>query len=113
MYKIEIYPIINESILPLYYGSIDNNKLFGTIEDIFNGEYIKLNDVTHNIKEIIVEKDKMSAIIEFTDSKLGNHARVITNSINLENIHLKPYFINETNLGLNLKSKNKLRGVVL
>lgn len=112
MLKIEIFPFIEEDKHSLFINKINNGNLYGTIEDIFNGKYLKLNDVTHFIKEIIIIENKMWALIEFTNNKLGSHAEKITN-MNLDEIQLKYFFINENNLGLNLKSKSKPRGVVL
>lgn len=110
MLKIEIFPLIEESKYTFFINKINNGDLYGTIDDIFNGKYIKLNDVTHFIKEIIIVENKMWALIEFTNNKLGSHIEKITN-LNLDKIQLKYFFIDENNFGLNLKSKSKLRGV--
>ena len=112
MFKIEIFPHIDEKIIPLFLDKIKNNKLYGTIEELFNGRYLKLNDVTHSISDIIIVDNQMWALIDFNSSKIGTHARIITNNLeNLNSVKLKPYFIDENNLGLNLHTK--LRGVVL
>jgi hypothetical protein len=111
MYKIEIFPLINDEHLPLFLENIQNNKLYGTIEELFNGRYLKLRDVTHSVTEIITVENKMWAIVEFNCSKIGTHARIISDVVNLKGIKLKPFFVDENNLGLNLHTK--LRGVVL
>jgi hypothetical protein len=111
MYKIEIFPLIDEKELPHFLEKIKTSNLFGTIEELFNGRYLKLRDVTHNIVEIITIENQMCGIIEFNNSKIGQHARIITDVLNLKGIKLKPFFIDENNLGLNLHTK--LRGVVL
>lgn len=112
MFKIEIFPHIDENLMPLFLDKIKINKLCGTIEELFNGKYLKLNDVTHSIVDIIVVDNQMWALVDFNSSKIGSHARIITSNLeNLNSVKLKPFFIDENNLGLNLHTK--LRGVVL
>ena len=114
MYKIKVFPSIKPEHLSFFLERTKENKLIGCPLEVHNNRYNILNNVSHEIKEIISVGDDMWAIIDFTDSKMGNHMRTIINGIGEDNCYLKEFFVSETNLGLNIYPINdKRRGVVL
>jgi hypothetical protein len=114
MYKIKIFPAIKETHLSYFLDRIKEGKLIGCPVEVHNNRYNILNNVSHEIKDIITVGDDMWALIEFTDTKMGNHMRSIINGIGEDSSCLKEFFVSKTNLGLNIYPINdKTRGVVL
>lgn len=115
MYKIKIMPPIKEENIKTFLKEIKSNKLLGCIEEFGYFDFpIKLRDVSHRILEIIIVGEEMSAIIEFLDTKLGNHMRSIVNGLGDDKFYLKENFLDENNLVLNICPIVKInKGVVL
>jgi len=114
MYKIKIFPAIKEKHLSTFIDRTKEHKLIGCPVEIHNNSYYTLNNISHKINDIIILDNDMWALIEFTDTKIGNHMRSIINGIGEDSCYLKEFFVSETNLGLNIYPINdKRRGVVL
>jgi hypothetical protein len=114
MYKIKIFPAIKIEHLPFFLEKIKEGKLIGCPVEIHNNRYYLLNNISHRVNDIISVGDDMCALIEFTDTKIGNHMRSLINGLGEDSSYLKQFFINETNLGLNIYPINdKIIGVVL
>jgi hypothetical protein len=114
MYKIKIFPIIEDEHLKYFLEKIKDDKLTGCQDEIHNYRFNRLNDVSHKVKELIIINEEMWAIIEFVDTKIGNHMKSIINSLGENSSYLKEFFIDGNNLGLNIYPINNIsRGVVL
>jgi hypothetical protein len=102
MYKIKIFPSIKSEHLPLFLDKIKNGKLIGCPVEIHNNKYYKLNDISHKINEIITIDNDMWALIEFTDTKIGNRIQKMINGLGDNCSYLKEFYDNDYNLGLNI-----------
>ena len=115
MFKIKIFPAIKEENLPYFLDEMKKEKLIGCPNefDYFNFP-LKLRDMSHRIIDILIIGEEMSAIVEFLDTKMGNHMRSIINGIGEDSLYLKESFLDKDNLVLNIYPKFVLnRGAVL
>ena len=115
MFKIKIFPAIKEENLPYFLDEIRKEKLIGCPDEFNYFDFpIKLRDVSHKIIDILIVGEEMFAMIEFLDTKMGNHMRSIVNGLGEDKVYLKESFLDKDNLVLNIYPKfNKIRGVVL
>ena len=115
MLKIKIFPAIKEENLPYFLDEIKKEKLIGCPDEFNSFNFpIKFRDISHKIIDILIVGEEMSAIVEFLDTKMGNHMRVIANGLGEDKLILKESFLNKDNLVLNVFPKtNLIRGVVL
>ena len=115
MFKIKIFPAIKEENLPYFLDEMRKDKLIGCPDEFNSFNFpIKLRDVSHKIIDILIVGEEMTAIVEFLDTKMGNHMRVIANGLGEDKLILKESFLDSDNLVLNILPKvNLIRGVVL
>ena len=102
MYKIKIMPYIKEDRLQHYLEKIKLQKLIGSTCSKHNGKYTLLNNISHNILDIIEIDGEMCALIEFCDSKIGKHTQNLVEIIGQENLTCKEFFLNKDYLSINI-----------
>ena len=115
MYKIRIFPSIKEENLPYFLEKIKKETLIGCIDEFGYFEFpIKLRDTSHKILDILIIGEEMFAILDFLDTKIGNHMRSVINGIGEDKFSMREEILNEDNLALNIYPKFKVsKGVVL
>lgn len=95
-------PYIQEDRLQYYLEKIKLQKLIGSPCSLHNGKYTLLNNVSHNILDILEIEGEMWALIEFCNSKIGKHTQNLVEIIGQENLICKEFFLNKDCLSINI-----------
>jgi hypothetical protein len=102
MYKIKIEPSIKADRLNFYLEKIKMQKLVGCPCSNHNGKYTLLNNVSHDVLDIIEIDNEMWALLEFKNTKLGKSIQIIVDSVGQERLVCKEFFLNKDYLSLNI-----------
>lgn len=95
-------PSIKADRLQYYLEKIKLQKLVGSPCSKHNGKYTLLNNISHNILDILEIDGETWALIEFCDSKIGKYTQNLVETIGQENLICEEFFLNKDYLSINI-----------